>query len=884
MTSPVAPVKIGLHSRKSGGNWQIVALIAVACITFLGIETAQILQYRSEVRTTGESNTANLARSLSSHAELTFRTADALLIAAVERLQNTTMDPQQQQQLRAWFIDEVKQSNLFGSFSVIGADGKMKVHSLTESVGADFSDREYFIHHQSNPGRELLIGVPFESRIAKAWVLPASRRFNNPDGSFAGVIVAGLRPEYFQEFYESLDIGKNGAILLASTRGKLIVRRPFSEPNIGRDLSRSKIFQQLQTTKAGGMQITSSTDGVSRWNSFERNDTYPIVVAVAHDVDELMTAWRTATQRRIAEMCLVVLLMGGLGAMIWRITQRLDAEARQLRLANERFDVAVNAMSQGLCLYDASECIVIANNRAKEIHGWTDEDLKPGTSVYMLMDQARQNGVIMEDVTPGGHGDSQSELSYLLRFPDGRTVSLQRSKTEDGGWVAIHEDVTERERAAVLLEERLTDLVNTQNRLEAQRCELIATSEAYSAAKDAAEAANRAKSEFLAIMSHEIRTPMAGLMGMIDLMKGTNLDQEQEELANIAQESARSLLKVVNDILDFSKLAANRAKPEAINFDLGQTIDSVLALLGANAREKGLALRKVMLSEEPAGFNGDPSRISQILLNLVGNAIKFSKQGSVVVTASHRVLSSDQIELYVEVSDTGMGISPEAQAALFKPFTQADTSISREYGGSGLGLAICKQLCQLMGGDIRIESELGSGSCFYFTILCRPAVEALPEPRMLTASLVPEAGGSDVDILVVEDNYIIRKLILKLLARRGYRADIAKNGEEAVEAVKTKRYDLVLMDMQMPLMDGITATKIIRAMDAAAAAVPIVALTANASAGQSDICIEAGMDDFMTKPIQPEILYDIVERYGSMNGRTDRKASAEQATLASLDL
>ncbi len=272
------------------------------------------------------------------------------------------------------------------------------------------------------------------------------------------------------------------------------------------------------------------------------------------------------------------------------------------------------------------------------------------------------------------------------------------------------------------------------------------------------------------------------------------------------------------------------------------------------------------------------------MLNLVGNAIKFTEHGSVNIVVSHRDLSDQQIELRVEVIDTGIGIPPDVQKSLFSPFTQADSSVSRKYGGTGLGLAICKQLCQAMGGDIGVESEPGRGSKFWFTVQCAPG----QAPAKITAPpLVPAIGpeAAALNILVAEDNDIIRLLISKLLAKRGYRADLVCNGKEAVAAIQHRPYDLVLMDMQMPEMDGISAAKLIRASTGAEREVPIVALTANALVGQRDICLAAGMNDFLTKPIQPDALYAAILRYGSARSGTRpaaNNADAEAESEASI--
>ncbi|WP_240535624.1 ATP-binding protein [Bradyrhizobium sp. STM 3809] len=375
-----------------------------------------------------------------------------------------------------------------------------------------------------------------------------------------------------------------------------------------------------------------------------------------------------------------------------------------------------------------------------------------------------------------------------------------------------------------------------------------------------AEAASRAKSDFLAMMSHEIRTPLAGMMGMIDLLVGTELNEEQCGLAHVAHESARNLLTVVNNILDFSKLEAGQFEPESIPFSVRHSVDAVRLLLAPKARSKGLQFETSISSEIPDQLAGDPSRLGQILLNLVGNSIKFTETGSISIAAFPVASSPEFIQLRFEVTDTGTGIPAEVQKGLFNAFVQADSSISRKYGGSGLGLAICKRLCQAMGGDIGVESEPGRGSTFWFTMRCRPCDTPVKVPSPPLVPAIPR-GPVDLKILVAEDNDIIRSLVSKLLARNGYQADLVCNGREAVEAVQRKAYDLILMDMQMPEMDGISASRLIRALDGPIRNVPIIALTANALAGQREICLAAGMNDFVTKPIRPEALQSAIARY-----------------------
>ncbi len=992
------------------GGVLVFGLLAV--IALLVNLTYQSTVVRRATLNQTRANLASLASALEASTTRTIQSVDITLSSLIDSLGDSDLMSGEagRAEIAALLKDRLRRSPHLRALALLDRHGRLLLS--TDGAPRDpvtLAEFDIVRSHAQDRSSGLVIGAPIAGRslltanskmeLSGRWLLPMSRALRDAEGTLQGLVVATVNPDYLQGLYQTVRVADGTRVALHRYDGTLLVAQPQPNPpgdlRIGGSAAATPLFRSRLPAAEHGVFDEVGADGTPRITAYRTTPTWPLVLAVSVDEAAELVVWRD-TIRQSALLAggfiLLILLFGTLLARSMT-TQRRQAAA--LEESNARLNAILHTAVEGILTARPDGVIESANPAAHTIFGCPPGGLIGRSITDLLPPEMRAAQTRFLDDIAAGTKQYRTGFSRELTvarlngdlFP--LLFSVAEVQTAAGPlYAAIMRDLTEAKRAEqVLLDAKLR-----------------------------AEDGQRVKMEFLATMSHEIRTPMNGVIGMAGLLLDTRMTDEQRGFATTIRDSAESLLVIINDILDFSKIDAGRLDLEIDDLELVPLVESVLEILAPRAAAKGLELASFVPPPLRRLYRGDSGRLRQILLNLAGNAVKFTDQGSVTILLSEELGETGNPQIRFEVRDTGIGIAEEDRARLFTMFTQVDASPARRHGGTGLGLAICRRLVELMNGRIGVDSQVGHGSVFWVTIplerstavalapapmadwtgrrvlvvddvpvnrdllarhlssfaietetaetgdealarmiaaakagrpfdaaildhrmpgmtgpqlanrirqtpglsgvrlalatshlfptdapdgdpadaapveanltkpirfsaLCQALATVLDRrasggwaaaaPAPLPAATAPATAttgappqpGFQARVLVADDNPVNQQLTLALLRRAGHKAEAVSNGEEAVEAVSSRPYDLVLMDVQMPVMDGLTATRVIRGLSGAVARIPIIALTANAMQGDDAVCLDAGMDDYLSKPINARKLAEAVQRW-----------------------
>lgn len=680
-------------------------LVLVSLLALLSFLTCAFLLWQSLRERDAALDAANRqllanARSLAEHTWQSLGEVDRLLIRVTAEIQrNGGLENWREQELHQLLKHQAAGLRQIGTIMVANAAGQSAATAANfPQKPLSFTDRDYFIYHRNAHNSTLHLGRPVLSKVLDRMIFTVSRPLTRPDGSFDGVVVVSFPLDYFDSFYQSIATRPDLEASLLRTDGWLLMASPHDDHAYQINIAGKELLSTRLTQSPSGLfrSLQAGYDNLDRQVGYARIGTpyHQLVAVVTVSRASVLKNWQQSLVMNVSAALLLLLVCVSLGLLLVKRLQDLESTEQALRKSEAHFRSIFERANTGIAFADLQGCLLQCNDSFAALLEYPPEQLR---GIHFVAFTHPEDALLEQDlyqqVMEGERDDYRLEKRYLTRT--GRTVwvdlSVAAIHDTDGkplNFVGLVVDITERKAAELEL----------------------------SQAKQVAEDASLAKSRFLAIMSHEIRTPMNAIQGMTHLLLQTHLDARQAEYLTSINEAGAGLSTIINDILDISKIEAGRMQLEQTTLDLQQVLGSSLALLRIKAEQKGLRLTLEADANLPGCLQGDPFRLGQILNNLLGNAIKFTEQGNVVLRVTLQSQQDQTVVIRFEVIDSGIGIPQEYQAGLFQPFTQADTSIARRFGGTGLGLSISSELVHLMGGELRFASEPGAGSTFAFAI------------------------------------------------------------------------------------------------------------------------------------------------------------------------